>query len=338
MEVELLNLVALEKYKKRLFCHVSKYLCKFLEVDVRTSYKIVRKAFGCWYFDGIRSGRVVDFLPTTDIVKVEDLIYLFDKMGKKYEPYEPFRHTFYIKAWKGPTPKVIKTSHIDTNKVEFVCGSYKCVISSGQYNRLKMLYNGPPGYIDCNIMILLMRYEIPGTKNNHLSIPPSLFDREDNIVELFGSPLNTFCDRYCSPFNTDKCFGSLGSFFEYKFTSDSVYIANPPFVEDIMIDMSHILIRALNGIDNITVYTILPAWDQKVSNQKYVALELLKESEYVLSHDILDKSTYPFFDYFEDKFIPVSDVHLIVLSNNKTSEISCSKTIKRKWEQILSNE
>nr|QBK92298.1 MAG: phosphorylated CTD interacting factor 1 WW domain protein [Pithovirus LCPAC304] len=330
---ELEKIKALEKYKKGLFSYLTRYLCTFLEIRSKDAYRIVRKSFGSWYFDGIRNGKIVDFLPITDIVRERDLKYLFKKLDKTYEPYKPFHFVFRIHTHRGYRPTIKKYLSEKDQKVTFETEDYKYTISILQYGRLRDLYRGPPGYLNECIMIMQLRYGFIGTKNNHLSVPPSLI--RPTTIELFGSPLNTCCDRYCSPFSIDKRFGSMGSFFDYTFQSGT-YLANPPFIEDVMTEMSQKLVTALDTVTNVTIYVILPMWDEEAVARglTYDAWNLLKDSDYLKDHHILGQFAYPFYDYYDNKYIPVSDVHLILLSNVETVDTGLMEDLMERWHVL----
>lgn len=332
---ELDKLKALETYKKGFFSYISRYLINYLSITPKEAYRILRKAFGSWYFDGIRNGKIVNFFPITDIVRERDLKYLFTKLDKEYEPYKPFTFEFRIRKKYRPGLKIQKINNEEEQKIMFQLEDYKYSISLLQYGRLRDLYCGPPGYLDRNIMVLLLRYGFIGTKNNHLSVPPSLISA--NMIELFGSPLNTCSLNYCSPLNIDKIFGSKGSFFSYPLRSGCVYIANPPFIEDIMIEMSEKFLIALENVKNLTIYTVIPVWDEEAvaRGMTYVAWDKLKISPHLKDHKILDQFSYPFLDYYDNKYIPVVDVHIAVHSNN-SDFVSDLDDIADKWVMLKS--
>ena len=71
--------------------------------------------------------------------------------------------------------------------------------------------------------------------------------------ECFASPLNCYYPSFCSLFpDTDRFFGSYGSFFSFRPTSGS-FQANPPFVEDVM----EMMVRHM--IDLLDRYKQMPA-------------------------------------------------------------------------------
>merc|ERR1712039_492376 len=66
------------------------------------------------------------------------------------------------------------------------------------------------------------------------------------MIELYASPFNHTLEHFCSPFELDKVYGSLGSFYKVNWkvtfsgnafanikTQDQriVVIANPPYIE-----------------------------------------------------------------------------------------------------------
>ena len=316
--VELKQIKRLEKYKKSLFSYLVKYFVYHAEIPVKDAVRIVRKSFSRWYFDGIRNGKVVDFVPQEDIVCPQDLKYIFQKVGKVYVTYKPFVFYFHkhISDDTWSEPVVDRIYSPETKTMTFHIDKYNYSISLIQYGRLRDLYLGPPGYLDDSIMMLLLRYGFIGSKNNHLSVPPPLL--KGGMIELFGSPLNTCSSHYCSPLAVDKRFGSLGSFFNHKFRPGN-YLANPPFVADVMTSMSKKLLLGLEEVKNLTIYVVIPVWDEGATLRglTYEAWDMLKESPYLRDHRLLDQFSYPFYDYYNDQYIPVSDTHFILLSNNK---------------------
>jgi phosphorylated CTD-interacting factor 1 len=53
--------------------------------------------------------------------------------------------------------------------------------------------------------------------------------------EMFASPFNCYFRSYCSAFyDTDACFGSLGSFFDFEPSTHGSFQCNPPFTEEVI--------------------------------------------------------------------------------------------------------
>lgn len=371
---ELEKIVELEKYKKGFLSYLSRYLHTSFGLEYKYAQKYATKSFGSWFLDGIRNGKIIDFLPTEDILRVRDLKYLAHRMGKDYggegrdsiPQYKPFVFVFKLKRRRHVrySPNTIKTISPDGMKVtlkinnpyppksygrgtrgEGVNTSYYCrkcspprersiTIRGFQYRRLEELYRGPPGFLDDNVFILLMQYNFIGTKNNHLSVPPQLLSPE--TTELFGSPLNTISDSYCSALPIDRAFGSMGSFFNLTFTPGT-YLANPPFIEDIMTEMARKLLHVLDNVSDLIIFVVMPVWSEGAEERGvgYVAWDLIKESPYLRGHKLLDQDEYPFYDYYRDTYIPVTDTHLVLLSNVANPDIQeYLKGMIKKWNSF----
>jgi hypothetical protein len=88
---------------------------------------------------------------------------------------------------------------------------------------------------DLNLQIFTMarRYETLGAAGYQAALPGAAFEalraKFGVSFECFASPLNSYYERYCSAFpDTDRAFGSVGSFFEFRPRCGS-FEANPPF-------------------------------------------------------------------------------------------------------------
>lgn len=84
--------------------------------------------------------------------------------------------------------------------------------------------------------------------------------------ECFGSPLNSYFSRYCSAYpDTDWCFGSMGSFFQFRPKQGS-FECNPPFIPTIMLAaVDHIedLLRTSESQptgNGLTFVIVVPGW------------------------------------------------------------------------------
>lgn len=207
------------------------------------------------------------------------------------------------------------------------------LLRPAQLTRLKQLYTGTDFERDKNALIHL--YEFLGMNNMHLSIPPIY-----SGVELFGSPLNTHNPEYCSPFPLERKFGSLGSFFEYTFHKDGLYLCNPPFDENVMERMAQRLLDTLDKtIFRVEVVITIPVWDSE-SQRKYKlkdyglpfrGFELLKKSK-VLHHTVLDKYKFPYYNYYTGRLAPATWTHLIFIGNQRIVD---PETFKRQWLEYV---
>ena len=238
-------------------------------------------------------------------------------------------------------------------------------ISPTQYQRLKSLYKGNNFHLD--LSKLYARYEYIGGNSVHLSVPPCVihalslraamgdihalvqgtlvlkqspsptltavrgdtYDKHDNytVVELFGTPLNTCSNSYCSPFPDEiGLFSSQGSFFNFHmYTASTVYLANPPFDDCICTKMTMKILHDIEYYDtlNICYIVILPVWDSVQQqlhnlpdyNMSFTAYNLLLNSPYFKLEMYLPKYEYPFYDYKNDRYVYVSHTHIIQLGN-----------------------
>lgn len=92
------------------------------------------------------------------------------------------------------------------------------------------------------------------------------------VLECFASPFNHNLPQYCSALpEVDKEFGSIGSFFDLDnstFDDFELYVANPPFVESLIIRMFERLARRLNSRARpCDVFIYLPDWRDLIMAQ-----------------------------------------------------------------------
>jgi hypothetical protein len=208
-------------------------------------------------------------------------------------------------------------------------------LSEAQLNRLESVYNGLPEDYYLNTKRLAARYQYMGGLNNSLSVPPTILDMYPSH-ELFGTPLNTHTS-FCSPFKDEAVFSSCGSFFEFSdYKEDVIYFANPPF-DDVF--CSHMATRLLEqlAIKPFKLVVIIPVWDtdeQKKYRLKDFGLPFdgyrrLVQSPYFIEDNFLEKESYPFYNYFTQRHVFISNVHLINLGVKVDT-----KPIIEQWKKI----
>jgi hypothetical protein len=235
----------------------------------------------------------------------------------------------------------------------------KIKINDNQKNRLNYLLNKHKIDNEINeinneeiINELLLLYTII-SGNVHLSLPP-IFNSKDGeytSMELFGSPLNTHTDNYCSPFKFEQeYFGSSGSFFKFDFSKSEcdLFICNPPFDEIIIKQMAIYIENQLNNINNndksITILITIPVWDSESQKElgiknnglPFEGFDLLCRSKFFKERIMLDKNEYKYWNYYTEKKIPSSYTHCIILSlNDKYIHLS---TFTEKWKEWSNTE
>jgi hypothetical protein len=307
-------------------------VCKMLKINNEKVCKYFNRAFVRWVFNAVSKGKnpFLQPLDHKDFVCLEDLEYLSEREKISFASIDwtwlssKFKDIHLIEDLPDIKFKVCK----DVDNVYFSC-TWKCggkkefKMPMRQYYRSKFLYSRSEN-VDVCLMLLLARYKACGSTNNHSSVPPAVIKFTEAKTELFGSPLNTSTEQYCSPFpELESSFGSMGSFFSFKFTS-GVYFVNPPFDEELMTKASLRIVEVLSSKMAITVIVVLPAWDVKSQNEfhgkvftskEYEALKIFNESGFLRSSEILRYQHHKFYDYYSGEYRALANCHLMVLSN-----------------------
>jgi hypothetical protein len=162
---------------------------------------------------------------------------------------------------------VVRTGN--TVKVTYVTNVL--TIGADIYMKLQRMWkrsSKPGAVLNDDIFCVLQRYETlsGASPGNQMALPDKVFivlrDEWGVSHECFASPLNCHLPSFCSLFpDTDTCFGSKGSFFDFRPTEGS-FEANPPFMETILMDtarhISHLLTASASPLSFVFV---APAWD-----------------------------------------------------------------------------
>ena len=286
---------------------------RIYELDPDFAKKIDNFFIG-WYFNWYKNG--TQYIPQSttlfsDFILNSDILYY-------YGNYIPDKIKKFL------SEKVGKIS-IVKRKI------YTFNITKKQKKRLLNIYTGKKKDFIRLSGNLINFYSILGSINNNSAIPPSI--RPNNSFELFGSPLNTSKD-YCSPLHFEKkYFSSNGSFFDYKFKPDIIYICNPPFNNDIMFK---VMTKIINVPKNIKFIITIPVWDSEMQRkigiqdygQEYRALNILKKSKRINFCTVLHKYKYKYYNYYLDKYLPLSYTYFITIGNINHSDIL------NKWKSL----
>ena len=146
-------------------------------------------------------------------------------------------------------------------------------------------------------------------------------------IECFASPLNCWNDRFFSvSYDTDKYFGSLGNFFQFRreteemdvvkpfdylFTEGASFEANPPFVDSVMTAMAKHIHYLLDSVKNSSVpfsfSIVVPAWtdcegidimNNSIYSRPYRGYKMIleKKEHYYrpgMQHRVLDREKQP---------------------------------------------
>jgi hypothetical protein len=283
--------------------------------------KFIEDAFTRWYINSEKQ----DIFPKHNIAVRKDLEYANQKKNME----------FNIDKFMDADSKIHKSIFSKKMKGESI-SDYRS-ITPWQFGRLQKIYSGNPKLFYKNINVIISLYEVIGMNSLHLSIPPVF-----KGVELFGSPLNTVNKEYCSLLEAEKDFGSLGSFWEYKFHKSGLYLCNPPFDEDIIYDMANHLNKIISSTKcKVTIIITVPVWDSETQKLKgltdygldFPGLSEIKKSKFLVDSDVLGKTEFKYWNYYSENYIPACWTHLLLLTNT-TPEITIPE-FKARWQEAV---
>lgn len=124
---------------------------------------------------------------------------------------------------------------------------------------LRKLYVGD-NFIN-DVKCLALRYKALETLQPLPSLQGKVPEKVYNLfpedaIEAFASPFNAQFKRYCSKFDIDGLFGSMGSFFDLDLQNELV-IANPPFTNTILTMM----VNKIEASPSNSFICIVPRWE-----------------------------------------------------------------------------
>lgn len=110
-------------------------------------------------------------------------------------------------------------------------------------------------------------------------------------MECFASPMNCRFPQFCSAFlDTDRRFGSLGSFFQFRPKWGS-YEANPPFDQDFIKRMVEHMEELLDASKRpLSFVVVFPHWPEKVCWKR------VRTSRFNRCHHVIDKFSHGYFE------------------------------------------
>jgi hypothetical protein len=124
-----------------------------------------------------------------------------------------------------------------------------CILDAKQYELLVSKCKCPPEEIDTRIYNCILRYASLGDKGHQFTREEARFLEYKNKYnvdfELFGAPFNVHASYHMSLFyDTDKYFGSYGSFFNATLRK-GVYTVNPPNDVTFVRNVTSIILKML---------------------------------------------------------------------------------------------
>ena len=293
--------------------------------------RYLTKAFTRWMFNAPKNG----ILPTESIVNLEEITFAnihnkynldikkcreiwdnaFNKLQQCFKHgsthYTTYNHKLITQQQKNRLVYLHKLaeSHSESKHTQ-------------EHNKEPIRIKVDASNLNSEIAEIVNLYYLIGMDNQHLSVPPIF-----KGVEMFGTPLNTHNDDFCSPFEIDKKFNSLGSFWNYQFHKDGIYLCNPPY-DDILMKNVALKIEQdlLNTTHKVAVLIVLPVWDKATQKKlnipeipeyetDFEAYHLLLASKFIKSAKVLDQHMYKYYSYYEHRKFPACFTHFIYLSN-----------------------
>jgi len=148
------------------------------------------------------------------------------------------------------------------------------------------------------VWAMLMRYRLFGDAGCQAALPERCFEMLRASLgvthECYASPLNCYMPTYCSAYaDTDKFFGSLGSFLDFAPLEGS-FQCNPPFVEPVVAAMVDHIVELCAQADEankaLSFVVVLPRWYKSpahcsISSSKFTRAQLtLPPGTHVYKH------------------------------------------------------
>lgn len=299
----------------------------------------IQKGFIRWIFNLNVLGLFQDF-------KIKDL-NVFESIVKKDLTYantykkEDFEFNFDIKyeymlfncehnVNKLNIKKTESKTHIYLTLYLFENQTIVVKLHKKQFERLRKLHIEKNHFLE-HCFILGYFYTHVDCVNMHLSFHPNFLKEHHVDHELFGTPLNTTLNNYCSPLDFElKYFKSQGSFFHFNdFQCDCVYTANGPFDEIILKEMVIKLLKVLQTKKNVTILITLPVWDLKTKSelglvlsqenqQEFEAFTILTEqgSSFIKTQQVFKANEFLYYDYYNDRHKGITPIHFFVLHSD----------------------
>lgn len=186
------------------------------------------------------------------------------------------------------------------------------------------------------LLCMLIRYGILGSIGYQGAVPIDVMDYINNVfdieVECFSSPLNAYYNHFYSLFpDLDVQFGSYGSFFDKSIPMEYThYQLNPPFIEDIELEMAR---KVINFVDNTvepSLFVIfIPNWIDAEANL------LLNNAKCLLLKEIIPRKDHVYIDGYRHthfKHIQANfDTIVYIVGKNVKIPDNFSSQIKKKF-------
>ena len=250
--------------------------------------------------------------------KFKKFMSLFDKLYKEYD----FSSKTKIK--------------VDAEEKQLIYkNKYKVKYNDVILKKLVKFYNGNLEDRKNIIFCLLYRYSYLDAENQQLAI--NLDFKEDLRVnfgvdiEMFGSSINRYYNRYCSLFyDVERYFGSLGNIENIFNIQSGIFMGNPPYDEQIMENFANKIIDALKNTSLPLAFIVtVPVWNRhtseiiskecnsKISNfPTYKCKEILASSPYLYKEYVFCARDFGYYNFFMQKYIFASNTYIFIVKND----------------------
>lgn len=180
----------------------------------------------------------------------------------------------------------------NTVKLHHLESDTSIVLSKERYFKLCDTYaklEHPQELKNHHVFTMCTRYKslISSTEGSsfHAAVPENVMELLHSELkvngECFASPLNAHFEKYCSAFyDTDKYFGSVGSFFDTEI-SEGNWECNPPFTEEVMVNCAKHIEHLIDLTDKPLMFVVtVPLWDlgKAPHNLEFQKSKYLKDS------------------------------------------------------------
>lgn len=177
------------------------------------------------------------------------------------------------------------------------------------------------------LLCLFIRYETIHAGNEQLACNPEFyFELKKQLgfdFEMFGSAINTQYHQFGSLFyDIEKYFLSKGSFYGIE-CKKGKYVANPPFVNQVIHEMALKMIRMLDETKNkkpLSFFITIPGWESNEEYGEYTGFETMKKSKYFSYFKEIPQKEARFFDYNHNRIVYPCKIFFILFENEKARE------------------
>lgn len=274
-------------------------------------------------------------------VNIDDIPYFYGqiiaKISELYQKFNDMKITqFHNHDKMVEMSKLINKVVTDKNGKQYYIyrfGGIYVKYESHIHEKLLSQYNGDVLCSNFCLFEMGFNYYILDGSSLQWCVPPKAFHILEKYLqinaELFASPINFYSHNYYSLFYVDKFFGAIDNFFNIKTMSlsEGTFEVNPPFIEQVFIESSKIILSALNyaqerSRDVLFIY-IMPDWLDCVGYQ------MLKNSGHLIDEIVLKKKDHFYYQGSDRKMVLATfETHILIIGTTNA---------KNRWTNEIKN-